>query len=250
MGAQLLTGVAALVFWQRLQPTGNEAAEFSSPREIAHGVPQGESATKRTGRTAAEMKAADVRDPEMRETTTRWVSRNYAPLFAQLNLSPEKQDLLERILVDWMLGGFEGRAENDRLAAELLTPREFEALLAHRVEMRVKGVVDSAVTTVGVAGLAEGDPVRQAVEKVVRAAPLRSDGIWQDAARQLERGGPLSEANLATLAATASQRFESVLSTGAEQLSPEQMRMLRAWFQKEVVDFELGALRPRQPRGR
>lgn len=137
---------------------------------------------------------------------------------------------------------FSEMGEYDRLAAELLTPQEYATFLSHRAELAMKDWVKAAATATGVGGLTEGDVTRQAVEKIIRSAPLNGDAIWKDADSHLTRGGQLSEADLAALAATATQHFESALATGAAQLSPEQLRLLRAWFQKAVVDSNLRGL--------
>jgi tripartite-type tricarboxylate transporter receptor subunit TctC len=211
------------------------------------GIPKTESGASQTERKTKiltyQEKAAVAQDPEQREATVRWVARNYASLFAQLKLSPAKQELLEKILVDRLLAPeFSERAEYDRLAASLLTPEEYAALVAHREEIPIKAAVKGAIAAAGLGPGPDSQADRQAVERIIRSAPLNGDAIWRDASRQVERSGPLTQTELAALAAAALQRFEMILAK--ENLSTEQQQRLRAWFRKTVVDSNVRAYGP------
>lgn len=198
-------------------------------------------------------KAAAAQDPEMREYITRRVEKEYAALFAKLKLAPEREEALSMLLVDKLYAPtIEETGEYERLAAELLSPEEYAEFATFQRELPIKLDVRAAMKAVmseAPPAAAEAQRLAASVDAVVRGAPRNDAPIWMEAGKRVEEGRHFSEAELASLAATATQQFEAVLAAQAGKLTEAQMGRLRAWYQETYVQFHLRAYRNARPGG-
>ena len=183
--------------------------------------------------------------PEFREMGVRRITRDYQPLFDRLRLSEEKQGLLVTILLDQMTSL--SRAERDdyeKLKAQLLTENELAELASFRAELMVG--TNTAAAIAELKRLSGGAAVdhEPIIAAVVRAALHNGAPLWAEADKR-EGAGTLTVADLSGLAAIASQRFEAALNQNAANLTEAERQALRAWFQKTVIDANIGGMKKR-----
>ena len=173
-----------------------------------------------------------------------------ASFYARLRLSPEKEALLEKIILDRFTEPFGAdRAAYDRLAEQLLTPAEYAEYARDRDDMPTRSAIDQAVADLR--KIADADTVQAltpVVDAVLRASPLNGDAIWLES-RATAKQPALTETEIASVGALAMQRFNAQLARLGRSLTAEQQARLRQWFDRTVVQFHLRGLRRAGPGG-
>ena len=99
----------------------------------------------------------------------------------------------------------------------------------------------AALKAVGGGAVAEREPI---IAAVVRAASHNGDPMWAEVDRR-EGAGTLTLAEVNGLAAVASQRLEAALALHSAGLSEAEKQVLRAWFQKTIIDANIDGMRRR-----
>ena len=173
-----------------------------------------------------------------------------ALFYARLKLSPEKETLLEKIILDRRIEPFQAdRAAYDRLAEQLLTPTEYAEYARDRDDMPTRSTVNQAVADLR--KIADADTVQAltpVVDAVLRASPLNGDAVWQES-RATAKQRTLTEVEIASVGALAMQRFDAQIARLGSSLTAEQQARLRQWFDLFVVQFNLRVLRSAGPGG-
>lgn len=205
---------------------------------------QGANVRGRPRRPSYAKQAAVAEDPELREDVTRRTEKDYSALFAKLRLSPEKEDALSMILVDWFFASrMSERVEYDRMVAELLGPEQFAEFTDYRAELTIKDFARAAVRAAEPDRLAGSTPARDsAIESVVRNALHSGDPLWVDAGRRSDQGIAVSDAEIKSLVVAATQEFESALRHEGVNLTEIEKNRLRDWYQTTIVQFKARAL--------
>lgn len=184
--------------------------------------------------------------PELREMVARRLAKDYAPLFAQLKLTGQKEELLSQILVDQFtsLPGRMVRENYDKLAEELLAPAEYAEFVRFRDELLMQRTVDATMALLNNASGVASPGRSGAVNLIARAAMrIGDDPAWRAIDLRAEAGQPVSESDLGALAALASRRFESALVQHGATLTEAEKQALRVWYQKKFIEVGVFGLR-------
>lgn len=258
----LFAGMLGLaIFWPNRKPVPS-IASAAAVSQSARRAPPGASPVEGTisapeRRSKVPQKAEDEKEktarlramtnrPEFREMGVRHITKNYRPLFDRLQLSDQKEGLLVTIILDRMTST--DRTEWDdyeKLAVQLLTENEYAEFQRFRdEELPLKNNTIAAVAAlkaVGGGAVAEREPI---IAALVRAASHNGDPMWLAADRR-EGAGTLTLAEVNGLAAVASQRLEAALALHSAGLSEAEKQVLRAWFQKTIIDANIDGMRRR-----
>lgn len=183
--------------------------------------------------------------PELREMAARRITKDYAPLFSRLHLSPKIEELLSQILLDQLtaLPGQHDQENYGKLVQQLLTPGEYEEYRHYRNELPLKYRADSALAALAPVAGNTRDDRKPIVDALVRATSLNDIPEWHAADQNASGGAQLGESELSALRRLATQRFEGALAQHANSLSETDRQLLRAWYKKNVIDFNLAGLR-------